>query len=437
MGQLNAGILIDGVIDGTTVGYTTVVDYDSNRPLEQWVNEAGVCTPDWAAAWADLQNGVTAAKMQKVPRIYIRARDLTTGADLTNTLRISEVGYNGTTTPWNPGSTAFGLIRMVDADDATYGKTYGGKGVPSVMVTGNPADAITNPDNDRISFSGSVVADGGQVRFKDLGKDIDIHPELSAGAGYSVKMTVPDETVQQKAIDSYIYDKDVPTKRIVQLFHEGSPVDPTAKPHIFEFEDVTGDTDVPLAAAAGLIGISTTTKDGYSVNGNTITIYPDAVDSMMTMRCNCYAYDGGVKGDLIACGLAVIYDMSDEFQVKWQIADDAAFSNSVEYVSDANKSEGPRYSLRSGDTKYLKPIAINGTTGEALAGNHTWRFNADDPNAKAAVDDMADANINNMTAGQTYCYLEYGDVVKTYTDEDTGELRRRRRPVLIHAQTTI
>lgn len=257
---VQAGIVIDGVIDGTTVGYQVMVVYGENKPLEQWFNEdTGTCTPDWAAAWTDLQKGTTAERLAKLPRIYIRARDLASGADLTKTVTITEVLYNGVSANWNGGGTAHnGLVRMADASSPAYGYSYDGRVVPTVMIIANPADALTNPDNDRISFSGTVVTDGGQVSFEGVGKDIDIHPELSANAGYSLSLIVPDDK------ESYIYDKQISTKRIAALYHDGNLVDPTAMPHIFEFEDVTGVDDVPLTAGANIV-YSTTTVGGKSV----------------------------------------------------------------------------------------------------------------------------------------------------------------------------
>lgn len=422
---VQAGIVIDGVIDGTTVGYQVMVVYGENypKPLEQWFNEeTGACTPDWASAWAELQRGETSERLAKLPRVYIRARDLSTGADLTKTVTITKVLYNGNDAEWNGGGTAHnGLIRMADASSPAYGYTYQGRVVPTVMIIGNPADALTNPDNDRISFNGTVVTDGGQVKFEDVGTDIDIHPELSANAGYSLSLIVPADK------EAYIYDKQVSTKRIAVLYHDGNQVDPTAMPHIFEFEDVTGADDIPLDAGANII-YSSTAIGGKSVRNNTIEIKPDAVDSMMTMRCNCFTYENNIKGNLIASALAAIYDTSDEFQVRFLIADDPNFSSGIENLSNQNLSEGPRFMLHNGQTKYIQPKLVKGSGGDEVAAINGWRFNADDPNNDAAVTDMDDARINNHTTGQTYCYVKYTDVVKD------GAVRR---PVRLHAQTTI
>ena len=423
---VQAGIVIDGVIDGTTVGYQVIVVYGANKPLEQWFNEeTGACTPDWAAAWTALQGG---GSIDNLPRIYIRARDLSTGADLTKTVTITQVIYNGVAANWNAGGTAHnGLIRMADASSPSYGYTYDNKVVPTVMIIDNPADSLTNPDNDRISFSGTVVTEGGQVDFKDVGKDIDIHPELSANAGYSLQLIVPEDK------ESYIYDKQISTKRIAVLYYDGNQVDPAAVPHIFEFEDVTGVTDVPLDSEHYGTNIiySKTLIDGKGVDGNTIEIKPDAVNSMMTMRCNCYSYENGTKGGRIASALSVIYDTSDEFQVKWEIADSSNFTSILETISNQNLSEGPRFSLRKSQTRYLRPKLVKGSGGDEVAATNGWRFNADDPNADAAVTDMDDTRINKGTTGQTYCYIKYTDVVKTVNGTPT------RRPVVIHAQTTI
>ena len=425
MGDLNAGILIDGVIDGTTIGYEIVVLYLSNNPLEQWFDSnSGNCSPDWAAAWADMGQNPSSEKLGKIPRLYIKARDLMTGADVTNSLTITSVSYNGVSANWENNKTAFGdIIKMVKG--GPYGHTYDdGTDVPTVMFIGNPADNLANPDSDRIAFSGTVATEGSQVTFRDLGKTVDIHPYLSGDVGYSVLLTVPQG-------DPYIATKQSTTKRVAALRHQGAFVNPANTPHIIKFYDATGESDVELTGAAGLIGLSRVANGGGYVptsGTNAIEIYPDAVQSMMTLRCNVYSYENNVQGRLLASGLAAVYDLSDEFQVKWKIADDANFATNLEVLSNQNLSEGPRFLLRKGDEKYVKPVIVTGKDGTELPGEHTWAFNADDPSAGGDVTDMHDACINNHTAGQTFCRLYYDDVIKT------GGVRR---PVKLHARTTI
>lgn len=430
MGNVNAGIVIDGVIDGTTVGYEIVVVYgngDGPSPLEQWYDDhSGECSPDWAAAWSELQQqGVNAERLAKIPRLFIKARDHSTGTDVTQSLRITKVNYNGTDYNWaNDGTAANGIIKMVMGGD--YGYKYGANSqpVPTVMFIGNPADALSNPDSDRVSFEGTVTVDGAQVGFKGLGKDVDIHPYLSGDVGYTVHIAVPSN------VDPYIPSKQATTQRIAALRHNGSFVNQGSTPHIIKFYDATGATDRELVNAANRISLERVAIGGEfmpTTGNNKITIYPNAVDSMMTLRVSVYAYENGIVGRLLASSLAAIYDLSDEYQVKWKLSDNANFGDNVEVISNENLSEGPRFLLRRGETKYMKPAIVTGKDGAELAGNRTWKFNADDPTTNVAVTDMSDARINNQTPGQQYCYIQYSDVVKN----------NKRRPVKIHAQTEI
>lgn len=424
MGAISAGIIIDGVIDGTTVGYQVIVYGD--MPLEQSYNQdSGACSPDWESIWNEIKDlpSPPSAKLAMLPRIYIKARDLASGEDVTSSINITSVKYNDSAVSWNGGGTAFDILKMVAKGDTKYGLQYNGNDIPCVMFIGNPADSQSNPDNDHVSFSGTVVTNGGQVNFTDLGKDVKIYPELSANTGYTVVLKVPD------TYESYIYDKKVSTKRIAKLWHDHSLVNPTNTPHFFKFYDVTGATATQLVNTPGQIVISTTEDDGISVTGNTIEIFPDAVNSMMTLRCDVYAGTPAEPGELIASGLNVIYDTSDEYQTKWTIADTSAFSSGTETVSNQNLSEGPRYSLRKGQKKYLKPTIVDKDgTPVVFATTPTWAFNADSPDDGTDITDMADSNINNHTSGQEYCFIQYSDVIHT------GNVKR---PVKIHAQTTI
>ena len=417
--NISAGIVIEGVIDGTTIGYQVVVHGD--RPLEQSYNSnTGKCSPDWAAIWQDIKdNGVSSEKLNRLPRVYIKARDLTSGEDVTDSLVIAKVKYNDAEVAWNDGGTAFDIIRMVGKNDASYGLPFG---VPCAMFIGNPADSQNNPDNDRITFSGTVVANGAQVSFSDIGKDVKIYPELSANTGYLVTLKVPDDG------DSYIYDKKVSTIRVAKLWHDHELIDPAKTPHFFRYYDITGSGDTPLADTAGRIAITTVADGGITATSNKIEIFPDAVDSMMTLRCDAYAGTPENPGELLASAINVIYDLSDEYQVQWTLADNASFSSGQEMISSNDLSEGPRFMLRKGMRKYLRPTIVD-KSGEAVVFENTptWTFNADSPDGNTAISDMTDTNINNHTAGQAYCFIQYSDVVKD----------NRRRPVKIHAQTTI
>ena len=91
MNRVNAGLVISGTIDGTTVAYDIMVVDAAGNPasLTQYYDETR-CTPDWANIW---QNG-TAAEKATLPRIIIRAFDTSSGQDITSTLNITNIYYN-------------------------------------------------------------------------------------------------------------------------------------------------------------------------------------------------------------------------------------------------------------------------------------------------------------------------------------------------------
>lgn len=437
--DVNAGILVEGVLDGTTIAYQVVV-YNDLPLVQRFDEETGNCSPDWASVWEEIKSqGASDARVAKLPRIYIKARDLASGEDLTKSVKISSVTYNEVSTiSWAAGTTAFNeTIRMNGGNEEYFGIKYGTDEtpIPSVMLIGNPADALTNPDNDRISFSGSVVCDGAQVNFQDLGKDIEIIPEVDVNAGYGIVLSVP----TNENIDSYIVSKGSYTKRIAQLTYDGEIVEISKTPHFFKYYDITGADDVQLVNESGMVELSSITKDGQVVPNNCIKIYEPKLNSMMSVRCDAYSGTPAEEGRRLASFIALIYDLSDEYQVKFKVADDAAFTSGIEVISNSNLSEGPVMRIHKGETKYIKPQLTKGFGGEDVPGTHTWSFNADDPNTSGGdpepITDMSDNNINTHATGLTYCFVNFSDVVKSVTEG--GVPMRKKRPVKLHARTQL
>ena len=72
MNRVNAGLVVAGTIDGTTVAYDIMVVDAAGNPasLTQYFDET-TCTPDWAHIY---EHG-TAAEKATLPRIIIRALD--------------------------------------------------------------------------------------------------------------------------------------------------------------------------------------------------------------------------------------------------------------------------------------------------------------------------------------------------------------------------
>lgn len=411
MNQVNAGLVVTGIIDGTTIVYeVAVVEADgSPTSLTQYYDESK-CVPDWEDIYT---NGTTAQK-STLPRIIIKAYDTSTGQDITNTVNITNVYYNGNLIGFtsNISNNTGGVPGLLKKDIFSYN----GSNIPCIMMIGNPADSLLNPDDDRITFDGTVVSGGGQVSFSGIGKDVAIRPVQSANAGFSVELLVP--TNIPKFIMTNNNNEVVSTQRIARLYYNGIPVNVSNMTgYQFKFYDITGPSEVLLASGNG-ISFSTT-----NVSGDTIAVGAAAVDCLMTIRCKIL----DANNNELASGTSAIYDLSDPYSVKWIVADSSSGTNGVEYTGVE-----PRVSMRSGQTKYFIPklLTEKGDTfpqGSAAA-NVTWTFNADDANTGASITGLSGVP---SSSGQTYCSLAYSDVVQT---DASGN--KTLRPIKIHAQSS-
>lgn len=418
MNRVNAGLVVSGIIDGTTVVYDiSAVDASGNPvSLTQYFDEAK-CTPDWDHIW---QHG-TAAEKATLPRLIIRAFDTSSGQDITDTINITAVRYNDAVVGFDSEGVSSsqggvpGLLKMT-----TF--SYGGNDIPCIMIIGNPADALSNPDDDRITFDGTVVSSGGQISFSEIGKDIAIRPVADANAGYTVELHVPLNV--PKFIMTNNNNTIQSTQRLARLYYNGVAVTASEMAgYQIKFFDITGPTEVELKDHSAEGGTTDITIGQTSVSGDTITIGPEAVDCLMTIRCRIY----DANGNELASGTSAVYDLSDPYAVKWIISDTSAGTGGVELTGLE-----PRFRMRTGQTKYIIPklYTDKGDTFPAgsSAANVTWTFNADDANTGATISDLPGVP---STAGQTYCSLRYQDVI--LTDASGNKVQR---PVKIHAQSS-
>lgn len=421
MGRVNAGLVVGGVIDGTTIVYDIAVVEGDATPtsLTQFFDEAK-CLPDWASIWNN--RTAEAQSVSTLPRIFIRAYDTSTGQDITHTVNITNVYYNGNLIGWNENGESDsqggvpGMLKKLGTD-SDYTITYKGHKLQSVMMIGNPADALYNPDDDRITFDGTVVSGGGQIAFNGIGTDVSIREISDANAGYSVELLVPITVAKFIMTDNNNVIQ--PTQRIARLYYNGSPVSVASMTGMqFKFYDITGPTEVLLTNQTEGITI------GQSlVSGDLITIGPSAVDSLMTIRCRVL----DANNNELCSNTSAIYDLSDPYSVKWVIADDTSGTNATSYTGVE-----PRLNLRTGQTKYIFP-KLQTEKGDSFpagssAASVTWTFNADDANTGDTISDLPGIP---SEPGQTYCSISYSDVVLTNASGD-----RVNRPVIIHAQSS-
>ncbi len=420
MGNVNAGLVVGGIIDGTTIFYDVAVVEGDGTPtsLMQYFDEAK-CRPDWKSIWEN--RATDASAVATLPRIIIRAYDTSTGLDITHTVNITNVYYNGNLVGWdeNDESDAQGGVEGVLkklSSESDYTISYKGHKLQSVMMIGNPADALTNPDDDRITFDGTVVSGSGQIAFQGIGKDIGIRPINDANAGYSVEMLVPINVAKFIMTDENNVVQS--TQRIARLYYNGSPVSvANMEGFQFKFYDITGPNEILLTNTTEGITI------GQSlVSGDLITVGASAVDCLMTIRCRVL----DASGKELCSNTSAVYDLSDPYSVKWLIADDRAGTNAAEFTGIE-----PRLNLRSGQSKYIFPKLCT-EKGDSFpvgssAADVTWTFNADDANTGETV------TIDGIptTPGQTYCSINYNDVVLTIS----GGVKVQR-PVKIHAQSS-
>lgn len=406
MGNMaNAGIVISGIMDGTTISYSVqAVDATgANVPLVQHYNES-IIDPDWGA----MAKGSDADK-KLLPRIVIKATDTATQQVLDGQVRIVSVQYNGFTVEFGDDGVSDNVMPGVLKKETV---TFGGITHDCIKFVGNPAAGDPGTHTDQLELTGYVTTESGPVKFKGLLIPIEIFEVTSADEGFSADIWTPEG-------DQNIQAANGNTKRRV-TFYKGVKEVTDGSNYTVKWFDITGDTDVLLVNGQG--GIIISTSDAAKPAGDTITIPADAVNSSMTFAARIYktsdlAQDGTIPAGVlpIAADTDIAYDFSDPFQIRWVIRDSVSGSG-VEV--ECERGQYPRFDLRRGWTRYFFPIAYN-TSGDVADNKVAWAFNFDD--AKDGAD------ITGIATGSNYFPISYSDVVTS----------QGRRSIIAHAQATI
>ena len=413
MANATGGITITGTIDGTSVlGEVAVV----NGPLLQYYDDAKF-SPNWATIY---NNG---AGVASVPTLYPKMYDSSSGADLTGTVSLTNITYNNDSVTFNSTTGIASAPSIVAGKLLKTTMPYGTATIECVKIIGNPANAATNPDDDRIAFYGTCTSGGGQIRFNNIGKDIQIR-HLEDTDVNDIYLTVP------TGYESYISrnattGETVATRRLATLVKNGEPVTvSTLTGYEFRWADITDKNDKPLSNSTS---ITISTSSG-GVTNDTITIDAGAVNSMMLLRCRMF--DGsGASANLVATSVVPVFDLSDELQVRWMVRDSTnSTATEVEYIGDEDSSQ--QIVMRSGSSLRFRPVIFNRQTGgQATAfSNIRWEFGFDDNNGDE-LNDIINSPVEKTDPLPHYAIIDYNDVVKTVGGVKT------RRPVHLSATT--
>lgn len=414
MGNINGGITISGVIDGSSVlGEIAVI----NGPLLQYYDGAGV-NPDWAAKYA--------TNPSSVPTLYPKMHDSATGEDLTGTVALTKVVYGDTGSEnevsWNPSTGIATAPAIVAGKLKKESYSYGGSTIECVKIIGNPASESQNPDDDRIAFYGTCVSSGGVVNFSNVGTSIEIRRQESTDV-FDVYISVP------SAYDSYIKRNSatgeiIPTRRLATLVKNVEPVSASEMTgYVFEWADITNNTVRVLTNSSPGITITNT----LGSFGDTITIDNAAVDSMMTLRCR--VYEDSTKAKTIATGITTVFDFSDELQVRWMVGNYPWETGDpeTEYVGDADSSQ--QIVMRRNDELRFRPVVFvreSGLVAQAFS-SATWSFTYRD-NGGSPIEENTLKEAAHIT--NKFTILAYDDVVKTQSGTKV------KRPVRINCTTS-
>lgn len=413
MNEIKAGLVVGGIIDGTTVVYTPMVVNSSlaTVSLVQYYN-ASTVTPDWGAIYA------AGNADGSLPRIIIIARDTANSQDISASLRFSAIYYNGvqltpsgegTTshiTNWNKGVKYGSLF---ESDEVLYNGSY----IPCLKVIGNPADPSSNTSDDTITIDGTVVSGGGDMSFSGIEVTMGIREQQSASVGYRVELTVPTANDAPYAYTDSTGQK--PATLIAKLYNNDAEVPLTNQTGmIFRFYDITGASDVLIASTDGKYAIGADNANGVN---RRIQILPDGIDFMMSLRVRVFENAEALAKDVdLASDVRAVYDLSDEYRIQFSIADNASGTLNKETLV-CSRSEYPRITLRKGQKRYIIPEIV---TDAGFSPDVTWTFNADDANTSAPITGLP------REVSNTSCAIEYGDVVVNNT----------LRPIIIHAQSS-
>lgn len=411
MGNIaNAGIVISGIMDGTTISYSVLaVDATgANVPLVQHYNES-IIDPDWDA----MAKG-SAQDNNLLPRIVIKATDTATQQVLDGQVRIVSVQYNGFTVEFGDDGVSDNVMPGVLKKETV---TFGGITRDCIKFVGNPAAGDPGTHTDQLELTGYVTTESGPVNFKGLMIPIEIFEVTSADEGFSANIWTPEG-------DQNIQAANGNTKRRV-TFYKGVKEVTDGSNYAVKWFDITGDTDVLLVNGQG--GFIISTSDAAKPAGDTITIPAAAVNSSMTIAARIYktsdlAQDGTIPSGVlpIAADTDITYDFSDPFQIRW-IVRDSLDGSGVEV--ECERGQYPRFDLRRGWTKNFFPVVYN-TSGDVPDNKVAITFNFDDAKDGSDITGIATGQTD---TGGSYFAISYSDVVTP----------AGRRSIVAHAQATI
>lgn len=404
----NAGIVISGIMDGTTISYSVqAVDATgANVPLVQHYNES-IIDPDWGA----MAKGSSSDKAL-LPRVVIKATDTATQQVLDGQVHIVSVQYNGFDVDFDNGISTNVMPGVLKKETVTFG------GITHDCITfiGNPAAGDPGTHTDQIELTGYVTTESGQVNFKGLIIPVEIFELTSAGEGFSANIWTPEGDQNIQAVSGN-------TKRRVTLYKGVKEVTDGAD-YTVKWFDITGSSEVELVN--GQNGIAITTSAATKPAGDTITIPADAVNSSMTFAARIYktsdlAQDGTIPAGvlLIAADTDIAYDFSDPFHVRWMVKSSLS---GIGVDVECERGQYPRFDLRRGWERHFFPIAYN-SEGDVAKAKVAWTFNFDDATSGASISGIPTGS----TTDGDYFTIQYSDVVTS----------AGRRGIIAHAQATI
>ena len=402
----NAGIVISGLIDGTTIAYTVMAvnANGANTTLVQHYNESTI-NPDWADIY---QHGSETDK-QSLPRVIIKATDTSTQQPLDGGVKIVAVRYNGFEVEFGDDGISDNVMPGVLKKETV---TFGGVTRDCVTFIGNPAAGDPGTHTDQMEFDGYVMSDSGRVDFHGLLIPIEIFEVTATDEGYSAVLFTPEG-------DQNIMAANGSTKRTVSLYKGVAEVTDGSN-YAVKWFDITGASEVPLVNGVG--GITITTSDASKPAGDTIQIGADAVNSSMTFVARIYKksdlnQDGTIPAGAqpVASDTDITYDFSDPFQIRWIIRDSTS-GTGVEV--ECERGQLPRFELRKTWTRYFFPKVYN-SEGDVADNKVEWTFNFDN-----AVDGTT---IEDMPTYSNYFVIAYTDVITP----------QGRRSIIAHAQANI
>jgi len=403
----NAGIVISGIMDGTTISYSVqAVDATgANVPLVQHYNES-IIDPNWAA----MAKGSDANK-KLLPRIVIKATDTATQQVLDGQVHIVSVQYNGFDVDFDNGISTNVMPGVLKKETVTFG------GITHDCITfiGNPAAGDPGTHTDKIELTGYVTTESGQVNFKGLIIPVEIFEVTSLTEGYTANIWTPEG-------DQNIQAAGGSAKRIVTLYEGVGEVgkETDGSNYTVKWFDITGDTEVELVN--GQNGIVIATSAATKPTGDTITIPADAMNSSMSIAARIYSKEelaGNSNAIPVAADTDIIYDFSDPFHIRWMVK--SSLSGTGVDV-ECERGQYPRFDLRRGWERYFFPIAYN-SEGDVAKANVAWTFNFDDATSGASISGIP----TGTTTDGDYFTIQYSDVVTS----------AGRRGIIAHAQATI